>query len=138
MRGEKESKYARRKQEEIVMKRKIKPPDGIALCISSIPGARFGACSLKNIPVGTWFGPFEGKLVRPNESICGANSEFMWEVRGFITAIYIFSLQTSQFTGTKMARDFASKINFMLTTLYMPKFNYAYHLRSARFFFQLH
>ena len=68
------------KQEEGTVERKIKPPDGVALCISSIPGAKFGACSLKDIPAGTWFGPFEGKLVRRNEAIGGSMSEFMWEV----------------------------------------------------------
>ena len=71
---------AKKKQEEAAEKRKIKPPDGVALCISSIPGARFGACSLKDIPSGTWFGPFEGKLVRRNEAIGGSMSESMWEV----------------------------------------------------------
>ena len=80
--SDKEQKVATAKQEEIRVERKIKPPDGIALCISSIPGAKFGACSLKDIPVGTWFGPYEGKLVRRSEDICAARSESMWEVSG--------------------------------------------------------
>jgi len=73
-------KVSKKKQEETAENRKIKPPDGVALCISSIPGAIFGACSLKDIPVGTWFGPFEGKLVRRNEVIGGSMSESMWEI----------------------------------------------------------
>ena len=59
---------------------RIRLADGIALCVSSIPGAQYGACVTQNIPIGTWFGPFEGKLVRTNENLQGPLSEFMWEV----------------------------------------------------------
>ena len=69
--------------EEMKVPRKIRPPDGIALCASSIPGAKFGVCAVKDIQAGTWFGPFEGKLVRTNESIGGMLSEYMWEVCTF-------------------------------------------------------
>lgn len=59
--------------------RKIRTPDDISLCTSSIPGNAFGACAIKRIPHGTWFGPFEGKLVRLTETQ-GVNTEHMWEV----------------------------------------------------------
>ncbi|XP_065064847.1 PR domain-containing protein 11-like [Rhopilema esculentum] len=67
-------------QGEIKVQRKIRAPDGIALCISSIPEAKYGACALRDIPAGTWFGPYEGKLVRRNEAVEGKLSEFMWEI----------------------------------------------------------
>eukprot|EP00794_Sanderia_malayensis_P019289 gene19289-21214_t len=59
---------------------RIRLADGIALCFSSIPGEKYGACSTRNIPAGTWFGPFEGKLVRTNDDFEGKSSEFMWEI----------------------------------------------------------
>jgi len=42
-------------------------------------GNSFGACAIKRIPHGTWFGPFEGKLVRLNETK-DVNTEHMWEI----------------------------------------------------------
>ena len=53
--------------------------DDISLCTSSIPGNGFGACAIKRIPHGTWFGPFEGKLVWLTEAQ-DVNTEHMWEV----------------------------------------------------------
>ena len=63
--------------------RKFRVPDEISLCSSSIPGNMYGTCAVKKIPHGTWFGPFEGKLVRTTDQIGGSNTEFMWEVSGF-------------------------------------------------------
>ncbi|XP_047139748.1 putative histone-lysine N-methyltransferase PRDM6 isoform X1 [Hydra vulgaris] len=60
--------------------RKLRVPEEISLCISSIPGEKFGACAAKRIPHGTWFGPFEGKLVRTSELKVGFNTEYMWEI----------------------------------------------------------
>lgn len=59
--------------------RKIRVPDDISLCSSSIPGNQYGACAIKRIAHGAWYGPFEGKLVRTTE-VLGANSEYMWEI----------------------------------------------------------
>ena len=60
--------------------RKIRTPDEISLCSSSLPGCKFGACAIKRIQHGTWFGPFEGKLVRTSE-MNGMTTDYMWEVR---------------------------------------------------------
>jgi len=57
------------------------PPE-VCLCVSSIPGTGLGACTRKHIPVGTWIGPYEGKLVRPNDVKPGTDMSFMWEVGG--------------------------------------------------------
>jgi len=59
--------------------RKIRVPEDISLCSSSIPGNQYGACAIKRIAHGAWYGPFEGKLVRTTE-VLGANSEYMWEI----------------------------------------------------------
>lgn len=60
--------------------RKIRVPDEVSLCTSSVPGNLFGACAIKRIPHGTWFGPFEGKLVRTTDVTEGVNNEYMWEI----------------------------------------------------------
>lgn len=59
--------------------RKIRTPDEISLCSSSLPGCKFGACAIKRIQHGTWFGPFEGKLVRTTE-VAGMTTDYMWEI----------------------------------------------------------
>ena len=55
------------------------PPE-LCLCVSSIPGAKFGVCTRKHIPGGTWIGPFVGKRVRPDELAPGTDTSQMWEV----------------------------------------------------------
>jgi len=60
--------------------RKIRTPDEISLCSSSLPGSKFGACAIKRIQQGTWFGPFEGKLVRTTEISSSMNTDHMWEI----------------------------------------------------------
>lgn len=55
-------------------------PNEVGLCISSIPGAGYGVCAKQIIPVGTWIGPYEGELVRPEEVVLGCDASYMWEI----------------------------------------------------------
>ena len=69
--------------------RKIRTPDEISLCSSSLPGCKFGACAIKRIQHGTWFGPFEGKLVRTTE-MKGMTTDYMWEVYIYFFLAFFF------------------------------------------------
>ena len=55
-------------------------PSEAALCWSGIPGAGYGVCAKTPIPVGTWIGPFEGRLMTPDEVTCGTDTSYLWEV----------------------------------------------------------
>jgi len=50
------------------------------LCVSGIPGAGYGVCAKQTIPLGTWIGPYEGELVRPEDVFPGTDTSYMWEV----------------------------------------------------------
>ena len=58
------------------------PPE-VGLCMSSIPGAGCGICAKRKIPVGAWIGPYEGKLVKPEELSSSMDTSYMWEVRSW-------------------------------------------------------
>lgn len=58
----------------------LKFPDEVCLCTSSIPCVGYGVCARKRIPAGTWIGPYEGKLVRPEDIKIETETEYMWEV----------------------------------------------------------
>lgn len=58
----------------------LKFPDEVGLCTSSIPGIEYGVCAKAAIPSGTWIGPYEGRLVRPEQIKRGTETEYMWEV----------------------------------------------------------
>lgn len=58
----------------------LKFPDEVCLCTSSIPCVGYGVCARKRIPAGTWIGPYEGKLVRPEDIKAETETEYMWEV----------------------------------------------------------
>lgn len=58
----------------------LKFPDEVGLCTSSIPGIEYGVCAKATIPSGTWIGPYEGRLVRPEQIKRGTETEYMWEV----------------------------------------------------------
>ncbi|CAH3141624.1 unnamed protein product [Porites lobata] len=58
----------------------LKFPDEVCLCTSSIPCVSYGVCARKRIPAGTWIGPYEGKLVRPEDIKVETETEYMWEV----------------------------------------------------------
>lgn len=58
----------------------LKFPDEVGLCTSSIPGIEYGVCAKAAIPSGTWIGPYEGRLVRPEQIKKGTETEYMWEV----------------------------------------------------------
>ena len=55
------------------------PPE-VGLCASSIPGAGYGVCAKRAIPIGAWIGPYEGKFVKPEELLYVADTSYMWEV----------------------------------------------------------
>ena len=55
-------------------------PEEVQLCVSSIPGAGCGVCAKQHIPVGTWIGPYEGKLVKCDEIKTTTDTSYMWEV----------------------------------------------------------
>jgi len=56
-------------------------PDEVTLCLSSIPGTKYGVCAKQHIPVGTWIGPYEGKRVSIDDATADINTSNMWEVR---------------------------------------------------------
>ena len=58
----------------------LKFPDEVGLCTSSIPGIEYGVCAKAAIPSGTWIGPYEGRLVRPEQIKKETETEYMWEV----------------------------------------------------------
>lgn len=58
-------------------------PDEVQLCMSSIPGARYGVCAKEHIPLGTWIGPYEGRRITPLRLSPDIDSAYIWEV-GFI------------------------------------------------------
>ena len=64
-------------------------PNEVGLCISSIPGAGYGVCAKQIIPVGTWIGPYEGELVRPEEVVLGSDASYMWEVDLVLSTIFM-------------------------------------------------
>ena len=55
-------------------------PEEVQLCVSSIPGAGCGVCAKQHIPVGTWIGPYEGKLVKYDDVKPNTDTSYMWEV----------------------------------------------------------
>ena len=55
-------------------------PNEVGLCVSGIPGVGYGVCAKQTIPLGTWIGPYEGELIRPEEVLSGADTSYMWEV----------------------------------------------------------
>ena len=62
----------------------LKFPDEVCLCTSSIPYVGYGVCARKRIPSGTWIGPYEGKLVRPEDIKVETETEYMWEVLNYV------------------------------------------------------
>lgn len=66
----------------------LKFPDEVCLCTSSIPCVGYGVCARKRIPAGTWIGPYEGKLVRPEDIKVETETEYMWEVGTSILSTY--------------------------------------------------
>lgn len=55
-------------------------PNEVGLCRSGIPGAGYGVCARQPIPLGTWIGPYEGEVVRPEQVQLGTDASYMWEV----------------------------------------------------------
>ena len=62
-------------------------PEEVQLCVSSIPGAGCGVCAKQHIPVGTWIGPYEGKLVKCDEIKPTTDTSYMWEVLSYICVV---------------------------------------------------
>ena len=55
-------------------------PEEVELCRSTIPGAGYGVCTKKMIPLGTWIGPYEGRRLKAEEFVPGQDTSYMWEV----------------------------------------------------------
>ena len=55
-------------------------PNEVGLCRSGIPGAGYGVCARQLIPLGTWIGPYEGEVLRPEQVLLGTDASYMWEV----------------------------------------------------------
>ena len=66
-------------------------PNEVGLCISGIPGVGYGVCAKQTIPLGTWIGPYEGELVRPEEVLSGTDTSYMWEVNYFCPCCFFSS-----------------------------------------------
>ena len=66
-------------------------PDEVQLCVSGIPGAGYGVCAKRHIPVGTWIGPYEGRRVSPDCLTSDLDTSYMWEVRVVILLSYLVS-----------------------------------------------
>ncbi|CAH3014629.1 unnamed protein product, partial [Porites evermanni] len=55
-------------------------PNEVGLCRSGIPGAGYGVCARQLIPLGTWIGPYEGEVLRPEQVLLGTDASYMWEI----------------------------------------------------------
>ncbi|XP_032235393.2 neurotrophin receptor-interacting factor 1 isoform X2 [Nematostella vectensis] len=55
-------------------------PDEVQLCISGIPGAKYGVCTKCRVPQGTWIGPYEGVKINPSDITPETEASYMWEV----------------------------------------------------------
>ena len=55
-------------------------PNEVGLCRSGIPGAGYGVSARQLIPLGTWIGPYEGEVLRPEQVPLGTDASYMWEV----------------------------------------------------------
>ena len=65
----------------------VKYPPGMLPCMSSVPCSNSGVYCSRFIPVGTWIGPFEGEVIRPEELTADRDNGHMWEV-GFSNCDY--------------------------------------------------
>ena len=71
----------------------VKYPPGMLPCTSSVPCSHSGVYCSRFIPVGTWIGPFEGEVVRPDELTADRDNGHMWEV-GFSRSPLVSICQT--------------------------------------------
>ena len=83
-------------------------PNEVGLCISGIPGVGYGVCAKQTIPLGTWIGPYEGELVRPEEVPSGTDTSYMWEVNYFSFYSSLFS-RKNLFISQTIEKNFFSK-----------------------------
>ena len=56
-------------------------PDEVQLCTSSIPGYIYGVCARRQLPSGTWIGPYEGLRTVDQRNDSLENHDYLWEVR---------------------------------------------------------
>lgn len=112
----------------------LKFPDEVCLCTSSIPCVGYGVCARKRIPAGTWIGPYEGKLVRPEDIKVETETEYMWEVGTSILSTYktlcVNSLESARLginykvqgcVQRKTVETFSAKTNIERMPLYYAK-----------------
>ena len=74
------------KETELTTCSKGKYPQGMLPCESSIPGSHVGVCCSRHIPVGTWIGPYEGEVIRPEELTANRDNNHIWEVSYVMSA----------------------------------------------------
>ena len=55
-------------------------PDGLKIKKSTIPEAGLGVFATQSFNIGTRFGPYEGKKVRPDIPRSTVDTSYMWEV----------------------------------------------------------
>ncbi|XP_028399104.1 putative histone-lysine N-methyltransferase PRDM6 [Dendronephthya gigantea] len=55
------------------------PPE-VRLCTSSIPEYTYGACAGKQMPRGTWIGPYEGRRVYSSQIPSDKDNVYIWEI----------------------------------------------------------
>ena len=82
------------KETELTTSGKGKYPQGMLPCESSIPGSRVGVCCSRHIPVGTWIGPYEGEVIRPEELTANRDNSHMWEVSYVMSSAHEIAFST--------------------------------------------
>ena len=116
----------------------LKFPDEVCLCTSSIPCVGYGVCARKRIPAGTWIGPYEGKLVRPEDIKVETETEYMWEVGTSILSTYktlcVNGLESARLginykvqgcVQRKTVETFSAKTNIERIPLYYAKLSWS-------------
>ena len=85
---------------------------------------------MRKIPAGTWFGPFEGKLVRRSQSFEGQLSEFMWEVSVLTDMLLVF-MKFLQSSETMLVMDKYSVIKTLQSNTLNHAFGRSHYPKKA-------
>ncbi|XP_078368004.1 PR domain zinc finger protein 14-like [Oculina patagonica] len=73
------SKAGEKKHGEKLTFAKKSCPDELELCPSST-GSKYGIRTKQVIPEGTWMGPYQGDVVKPNDVTTETDTSLMWEI----------------------------------------------------------
>jgi len=55
-------------------------PPACKLCLSNVEGECYGVYANRDIPLGTWIGPYEGRRIRPCYVTPNMDTSHMWEI----------------------------------------------------------